>query len=162
MVASRFFGEICLQGSEINYTESAHIDREIVFPNCSTGRMTLITTNAQIRRRERKWKAVSGVTTYLPVSQTFSENVHSKDIASYAKRALEKLNNADNLGVISASTLPDQMMRISDGLTQPQSLSPTPTVMCGWAVRPKKGQMYGAKYMNAYKGDMQKFFFLSW
>lgn len=144
--------------SELDVDDDCEMDHEVVFPNTANGCMTRvkIVTIAQVRLRERKWKATDS-TTLLPVSRSDPQPraEDEKDIVAYTKRSLHERTVSGRLDAFSSATLPEQMARLCDDITI-RTGGPKPLVHAGSARRPVHANPYGAKYVAAFKADIRE------
>lgn len=79
------------------------------------------------------------------------------DLLAYTKRSLINMKGAGGLAVVSAPELPRKMVDAA-ARYPPQDVAMVTSLRQGWARRPAKGKMYGAKYIHLYIKDVQELF----
>lgn len=141
---------------ELDADDEGEAGHEIVLPSTILGHVTgvKIVTIAQVRLRERRWKATAS-TTFLPITRSVSQPraEDNKDIVAYTKRSLRERLLSGRLNAFFSTTLPAQMVRLCDGLT-PQVGALKPLVHAGSARRSAHTNLYGAKYLTAFTADI--------
>lgn len=84
---------------------------------------------------------------------TYSE----KDIQSYAKQCLLDMQSGGDFGdLVELAGLSSKLIAIAKGCVQ--RVRKVTFLTCGWARRPKKGLMYGAKYIHLYQEEVEELF----
>lgn len=140
--------------------EEADLDlsSEVLLPEHTVGRVTGIqmTTKTQIRRRTRKWNCSNTSVMPIPASRN-QRSPKEKTLTSYAKESLLSMRSAGVLGVVEVSDLPKKMIEFIDKYSCDDDAPPA-QLQEGWARRPAKGHMYGAKYIDFYMDDVKELY----
>ncbi|KAE8975172.1 hypothetical protein PF011_g24583 [Phytophthora fragariae] len=136
--------------------EDADLDEEVVLPSVMVGTITGITirTTVQIRLRDRS-RNIASRTLLLPLSARRQTPYPEKDVSGFVKRSLLNLQETGRLGVIQSSDLTNRLVTSCGSILANSSPS---VVKQGWAIRPPKGKMYGAKYIKLYTGEILEIF----
>jgi hypothetical protein len=144
------FGEGDLELEDVDH------DEEVVLPSVMNGTITGVTiiTAVQIRLRDRSWNKTSR-SMLLQLSARQKNPYPEKDVAGFVKRSLLNLQETGRLGIIQSSDLTNWLVT-SCGLVLANS--PSNILKQGWAIRPPKGKMYGAKYVKLYAGEILEMF----
>lgn len=131
-------------------SDNEGVENEIIVPQVAQGTVTGVSlhTTSQIRLRSRRWKNQQDNSKRVQQSNAKSKE---KSLSAYAKRCLIDLKHAGDLSVIEATDLPLKMLDISRKLAQSDTTPTLPILQQGWAVRPPKGSMYGANYIDFYR-----------
>jgi hypothetical protein len=108
-----------------------------------------LTDNA-LTKRSAKWKkkTISSAVTTVDFL-----NRH-KDMKTYAMKRALQLQDAGDIVFRSISDNAD--VSTDSYLTQEDYIDPI--FRCGWAKRPKVGQMYGTKYVEDYRSDIKSLY----
>jgi hypothetical protein len=150
-------GEINVESSDDEMCSSdCDGDDENVSRGLSQGIVTRvsITTESQIRRRVRKWKNAPIIETNLSIQVTDQEY----DLIAYAKKCLLSLKGSGKMRIVESTGLSQEIVAVTSSLDIDLTNHPLPSLSVGWARRPSRGQMYGAKYVHLYEADIREMF----
>lgn len=132
-------------------------DEEVIMSQDITGVLTgiRITTKAQLRRRTR---ALSRQGMEPLSNRNVAGNVQEKDVEAYAKRSIVELKiGGDFTQILDSAGLAAKMISVvSSGGTPSCSV----TLKKGWARRPKRGEMNGAKNTFCFTRNTLKICFV--
>lgn len=133
---------------DIDIEEAVTDDPDTIDPDASHGPVTgvKIATQGQIRQRIRRWRRALSVPS--PTLLTWN----ARDAVSYALRRVTKMQLIGELVLRDPRTSSIVVERQTEHTAQPARFSP------GWAIRPKKGSMYGKRYAAEFRAEIEELY----
>lgn len=84
--------------------------------------------------------------------------IQARDICAYGSYCLLQLKQIGSVDIIAPGGLDDQLVRVASDLDIDTSTLVNQPVLQGWARRPAKGKMYGAKYIREFESDIRELY----
>lgn len=133
--------------SDSDREDSDESQTEVIEMSVTTGLVTgvRIATQGQIRRRTLRWR-------HKPRQNDPSQaEVRSRDVVSFAVRSAILMHSAGEVFVLDRASLYGRQ-RSSQEFVLPQAFN------SGWVVRPKRGSLYGKRYIESFRDDIKSLF----
>ena len=112
--------------------------------------ITVLTDNA-LTKKSAKWKKKT-ISSAVTTVDFLNRN---KDMKTYAMKRALQIQDAGDIVFRSISANADVS---TDSYLTTQEDYLDPIFRCGWAKRPKVGQMYGTKYVEDYRSDIKSLY----
>lgn len=135
---------------EVDDSDEDEYEVEEIGVETAKGQCTgvFIETEGQLRRRTRRWKnRIQHATSNPPLQRSH------EDAVSYAVRFALRMEQAGDLYVQDVSG-----NYSTSGPEVPVAYQVPHELLQGWARRPKKGKMYGRRYVNEFREEIKRLF----
>ena len=151
--------EIILQeGESSSSSDSSDEEDEVIIPSVSgisadvTGKVTNVKVFSESRLilRQRRWNQPPEKTIPTSTSSNFPL-LPKRDLLSYTRRKAIQLQSGGDLSFTDINE-PNSALRPF----VPASFVPDVQFAQGWAIRPGNGHMYGEKYIDRYRSEIEE------